>query len=91
MNKTTVYRITRKWWGTYSMKVETSVDYTEDASEALRAVAEDKLVEVMKDDQGFQPIDIRINGESFETRHEITDEEFEPEEEEVNAPKSILP
>lgn len=87
--KATVYRITRKWWVRYENKVMTSVVYTEDTTEALSAVAGDKLVEVMKDDEGFQPIDIWINGEAFETRHEITDEEFEPEEE--DAPKSILP
>lgn len=77
--KTTVYRITRKWWGTYSKKVETSVEYTEDTAEALRAVAEDKLVEVMRDDGGFKPICITINGEFFSTRTSIVDEEFEPE------------
>ena len=66
--KTTVYRITRKSWSRYEKAVRTSVDYTEDTAEALRAVAEDKLVEIMRDDQGFQPIDIWINGESFTTR-----------------------
>ena len=90
--KATVYRITRKWWSTYDKKVNTSVEYTEDTYEAMCAVAYDKLVEIMKDDQGFVPIDIWVNGEAFETRHSIEDAEFEPEEEEEpDAPKSILP